>query len=95
MPTALLFTRDQVDEVDDWPSRLARIGRSSILWIDLDRPDPAGIAELVETLDLERETQEQLESSDDRPFFGEFGSYLHVTAFAPSGNRNGTELMPG
>ena len=91
--SALLFTRDQVDEVDDWPSRVGRVGRNSILWIDLDAPDPERVRQLVDGLDLEDETRERLENGDDRPFFGEFDSYLHVVAFAPSQDGDVTELV--
>jgi hypothetical protein len=36
--TALLFDRHDVDEVDDWASTLTNLGRSSIVWIDLECP---------------------------------------------------------
>ena len=91
--SALLFTRDQVDEVDDWASRLGHLGRNSILWIDLDAAKPEWVGDLVETLDLEDETRKRLEEGSDRPFFGEFGSYLHVVAFAPSRSDDVTELV--
>ena len=39
MATALLFDRDRVDEVDDWTDSLPRVGRSAILWIDLEKRD--------------------------------------------------------
>lgn len=92
MPTALLFDRDRLDEIDDWPNRIGPLGRRSILWIDLDSPDREQIAELVEMLELDPETGEQLEDADGKPFLGDFGSYLHVTAFAPSRKSGVTEL---
>lgn len=92
MSTALLFERDRADEVEDWPSQLARLGRKSILWIDLDGRE-GKIAELVEELELSPKTAERLESTDNTPFFGDFGSYLHVTAFAPAHAREGTDLV--
>ncbi len=91
--SALLFTRDQVDEVADWPSRVGRVGRNSILWIDLDTPDPERLRHLAESLELRHETRERLEDGVDRPFFGECESYLHVVAFAPSRNGDVTELV--
>lgn len=93
MPTALLFERDRVDEVDDWAHELERLGRKSILWIDLESPDREQIAELVEELELARETRERLENADGKPFFGDFDSYLHVTAFAPSRNDGAADLV--
>lgn len=50
MATGLLFERNQVDEVD-WTDSLPRIGRSAILWIDLE-PNHDHIAHLVDALTL-------------------------------------------
>lgn len=86
MATALLFDRDRVDKVEDWPGRVGRLRRSSILWIDLERPRGEEIGELAEGLDLTRESAERLENEkedDGDPYFGDFGEYLHVTAYAP------------
>jgi hypothetical protein len=58
--TALLFRRDAVDEVDDWAGEIEGLGRSSILWIDLERPDEGALRELVETLDLNGRSAEAL-----------------------------------
>jgi len=51
MATGLLFKRNQVDEVD-WTDSLPRIGRSAILWIDLEKPNHDDIAHLVDALTL-------------------------------------------
>jgi magnesium transporter len=93
MPTALLFERHRVDEVDEWTNQLGRLGRRSILWIDLESPDREQIAELVENLELGPETEKRLESTDGKAFFGDFGSYLHVTAFAPSSDAGRADLV--
>jgi magnesium transporter len=85
---ALLFDRDQFDEVQDWTERIDDLGRRSILWIDLDRADRAQIEEAVDILDLTAESRARLTGDDTRPYFGDFGDYLHVTAFAPV-RRNG------
>ena len=81
---ALLFDTDQVDEVEDWTEQLNRLGRKSILWIDLDRDDRRQLENAFETLELSRTSAERLTDGDTRPYFGDFGDYLHVTAFAPS-----------
>jgi magnesium transporter len=81
--TALLFDRHQVDEVQDWTEHVDDLGRRSILWIDLDRADRAQIEETVDTLDLGAASRARLTDGDTRPYFGDFESYLHVTAFAP------------
>lgn len=88
MSTALLFDRDQVDKVEDWTQQVEHLGRKSILWIDVDRANQQQIDELAEGLELSRTSAERLNDGDERPYFGDFGDYLHVTAFAPS-RRNG------
>src|SRR6185503_12346470 len=39
MTDALLFRNDEVEEVDAWPEHVGRLGKSTLLWIDLERPD--------------------------------------------------------
>jgi magnesium transporter len=85
--TALLFDRDEVDEVEDWPGQVGRLRRSSILWIDLERPGQEEIRELAEGLDLSQESAERLANETDHdvdPYFGDFGEYLHVAGYVPS-----------
>ena len=66
--TALLFDRDDVEEVDDWSERLGSLGRSSILWIDLLRPDDERARELAHSLDLTQSSCERLtDSKESRP----------------------------
>ena len=93
MSTALLFERDRVDEVEDWQSCVGRLGRRSILWIDLDSTDSGQIAELVEELELTTETRQRLEHTEGKPYFGDFGSYLHVTAVVPSSDKDFPDLV--
>ena len=90
---ALLFDQDEVEEVEDWKERVEHLGRKSILWVDLDTPEPGELKELVEAFKLARETAEEFVSEDVEPFFGEFGSYLHVTVFVPASEDRRTELV--
>ena len=90
---ALLFDRDRVETVDDWTDHLHRLGRKSILWIDLVRSDGAKLEETVESLQLAPDTAKRLAREDTRPFFGDHGDYLHVTAFAPTSDDNGAETV--
>jgi magnesium transporter len=82
--TALLFHRDKVEEVEDWSRPVKRLGRSSILWVDLQRPAEEDIRRLVEALELDELSAQRLARPGDEPFFGDFGSYIHVTANVPS-----------
>jgi magnesium transporter len=90
---ALLFDAEKVQEVEDWKDRLDDLGRKSILWVDLDRPQPGELDELVKAFDLDPVTSEEFASDDTEPFFGEFGSYLHVTVFVPASDDKRTELV--
>jgi magnesium transporter len=91
--TALLFDRDQVDEVQDWSEQVDHLGRRSILWVDLDSRDREQLDEAVVGLDLEPASAERLADDDERPYLGEFDSYLHVTAFAPTRRNGKAELV--
>jgi len=92
--SALLFERDRVEEVEDWRDRVGSLGRRSILWIDLEHPNEETVEALAETLELDRQSAERLARAAGTPFFGDFGDYLHVTAYAPAQGRSadGNEL---
>jgi magnesium transporter len=92
---ALVFNADKVEEVEDWKDRIDHLGRKSILWVDLDHPEPDELRELVEAFRLDPKTSEEFGSNQTGPFFGEFGSYLHVTVFVPASDEEGrrTELV--
>lgn len=93
MPSALLFERDSVEEVDGWEERLPRVGRSSVLWIDLERPDPAEIERLVHLLELGDGTEQRLTAEDESsPRFVGGDQYIHVSAFAPTDGRQLTRV---
>jgi magnesium transporter len=87
MPTALLFDRDRVDEVDDWTRSLPRVGRSAILWIDLEKPSDDDVAHLVDAFDLEPGTGDDLQRDLMQPQLADHGGYLHVTVIGLSDER--------
>ena len=86
MESALLFERHAVEEVDDWSECFPRLGRSSVLWIDLERPDRDQLNRLSELLDLRPESVRKLtdDHANDTPTFSDFADYLHVTVRAPT-----------
>ena len=86
MATALLFDRDRVVELHE-PDPFPRIRRCAILWIDLETPDEHELESLVDQLDLTGEAVQRLAHPGGEPHLSDFGSYLHVTAFAPSSTR--------
>jgi len=83
MTTALLFDRHAVEEIEDWTERVPRLGRSSVLWIDLERPSESDIADVGDRLELSDETRRRLADRDEKPQLGDFENYVHVTACAP------------
>jgi magnesium transporter len=91
--SALLFERDHVDEVDDWPSVVDHVGRRSILWIDLDRRDRDQLVPTARSLNLTATSVGQLRDGDSRPHFADCGEYLHVTAYAPSRTGDGDDPL--
>jgi magnesium transporter len=80
-----LFERDAVEEIEDWSERLPHLGRSSVLWIDLEQPADADIERLADLLDLRGESARELTDARQRgPSFADFDDYMHVTMHAPS-----------
>jgi magnesium transporter len=89
----LLFQRDQVEEVSDWPPDIQGLGRSSIMWIDLDQPLDGRAQDLAEALDLTEDTRDRLADDVGSPYLRDYESYLHVTALAPSRSTGHVELV--
>jgi len=86
MATALLFDRDRVNEVD-WTDSLPRVGRSAILWIDLEELTDVDVTRLVDAFELEDGTAHDLRDNRAEPRLVDHGGYLHVTAFGLSDER--------
>ena len=82
MSTALLFDHREVDEVD-WSESLPRLGRSAVLWIDLEGPDDGELERLADVLDLDSRAIERREN----PEFADYGDHIQITASAPNESR--------
>jgi magnesium transporter len=91
--TTLLFDRDDVEEVAEWPPDVHDLGRSSIMWIDLDRPPDGRAVELADALELTAETRDRLSDGSHRPQLSDHQEYLHVSALAPSRNDGRAALV--
>ena len=89
----LLFHRDQVEDVSEWPPDVHGLGRSSIMWIDLDQPLDGRARELADALDLSRDTRDRLADAVKDPYLADCESYLHVTALAPSRSDERADLV--
>jgi magnesium transporter len=84
--TALLFERDRVAEVE-WERELPHIGRSAILWIDLEQPSDDEVSALVDVLELEDGVAEAFTDQDREPYLGDHGNHVHVRAIGLSDPR--------
>lgn len=87
MATALLFDRDAVEEVGDLEDRLPRLGRSSVLWIDVEDPDDAQVESLSRLLKLDEKSARTLNApgaGDGAPGLVSFEGYVEVRVYAPS-----------
>ena len=83
MATALLFERDSVEELDDW-SEIPRLGRSSLLWIDLEGADEAEASRVAGELELREESRASLLDLPDTPVLSDYRDYIEVTVCAPT-----------
>src|SRR4026208_878788 len=90
--TALLFGRDEVEEVDDWADRVAHLGRPSILWIDLPRLDEEQARHVAKALELAPASTERLADHKGKPFSGDFRRDVHINHDAPAANGTKSEL---
>ena len=93
MSEALLFREHEVEELDDWARWLDRLGDSTLLWIDLERPSPDDVERLARALELDDASAARLNGTDGAPKLTDFGSYLHVTGCAPRGERHELERV--
>ena len=71
----------------DWTDSLPRVGRSAILWIDLEELTDVDVTRLVDAFELEDGTAHDLRDDRTEPRLVDHGGYLHVTAFGLSDER--------
>lgn len=70
-----------------------RIGRSSLLWLDVGR-DPAELRQAAAILELEERTVRTIgEAGLEAAALRDVGAYTHVTAVAPADGARGAELV--
>ena len=83
MSRAILFDRDQVEHLKDLDKRPRRLGRSKLLWVDIDRAAEEDATKVGDAFRLDRETRDRLAGSKGRAVFFDRGDYIHVTTYAP------------
>ena len=92
MSDAVLFREHEVEEVEDWPECVDQLGKSTLLWVDLEHPDADQLERLADGLDLDPRSVRRLEG-EAAPSLTDFGSYLHVTGSAPRGESHELERL--
>src|SRR5688500_16313292 len=89
MSDAILFDRDEVEQLKDIDERPRRLGRGKLLWVDVDRKSPDEAARVAEAFELDAGTEKCLTGSNDRAVFDDHGRYIHVTTYAPDEDDEG------
>ena len=82
MSSAILFDRDEVEQLESVDQRPKRLGRSKLLWVDINERTEETAEEIADVFGLEATTRERLSRSEDRAVFDDFGRYLHVTTYS-------------
>ena len=84
MSQAILFDRDEAEVLDDLVrDRPRRLGRSKLLWVDVDERTAEHAASVAEAFGLDERTRKHLKASDGPAVFEDYGRYIHVTTYAP------------
>ena len=91
MRRAILFDREKVQHLDRLEDRPRRLGRSQLLWVDVERPSSEDIDQIASVFALDQETREALASTtpDEEMVFYDGGRYIHVTTYAPDEENEG------
>jgi magnesium transporter len=85
----VLFDRDRVKQLPSLSDRPGRLSRARLLWVDVDRGSEEAVDRVAEEFELDGETRDALARSGDRARLRDHGRYLHVSAFAPTGEEGG------
>ena len=79
MSRAILFDRDQVEQLDHLSERPRRLKGPKLLWVDIDREDDSRVQDVGVAFGLDDATRERLATSGSKPVFQDHGRYIHVT----------------
>jgi magnesium transporter len=80
---AIVFDRDQAEYLDDVRDRPRRLGRSKLLWVDIDDRSAKECDRVADAFGLDVGTRCRLALSEPGAVLQDYGRYLHVTTFAP------------
>jgi magnesium transporter len=80
---AILFDRDQVEELDNLSDRPSSLKGSKLLWVDVHRGSKIDAWEVAKAFELDDTTRDYLTTPHERAVFKDFGRYIHITTYAP------------
>lgn len=83
MSSAILFDRDEVEQLADLEDRPKRLRGSKLLWVDVSERTSECASRVASAFGLEASTRDRLASSEERAVFNDFGRYIHVTTYSP------------
>jgi Mg2+ and Co2+ transporter CorA len=81
--SAILFNRDEVEQLADLEDRPRRLRGSKLLWVDVSERTSECASRVASAFGLDASTRDRLASSEKRAVFNDFGRYIHVTTYAP------------
>src|SRR6185312_15690431 len=81
--SAILFDRDQVDQLEQLSDRPDRLRGSKLLWVDLHDGSEFSADQVADELDLNDDTRRCLATPNKKACFDDFGRYIHLTTYAP------------
>ena len=87
--SAIVFDRDQVDQLEALTDCPRRLRGSQLLWVDVHSGSKFGAEEVAEALDLDDQTRRYLASPNERAVFDDHGRYIHITTYAPRADEEG------
>lgn len=83
MSSAILFDRDEVEQLADLEDRPKRLRGSKLLWVDVSERTSECASRVASVFGLEASTRDRLASSEEKAVFNDFGRYIHVTTYSP------------
>lgn len=83
MSSAILFDRDEVEQLADLEDRPRRLRGSKLLWVDVSERTSECASRVASAFGLETVTRDRLASSEKKAVFKDFGRYVHVTTYSP------------
>jgi Mg2+ and Co2+ transporter CorA len=81
--SAILFDRDEVEQLADLEDRPRRLRGSKLLWVDVSERTSECASRVASAFGLAASTRDRLASSEKKAVFNDFGRYIHVTTYAP------------